>query len=337
MTSWPRKFSLKTGTETPVYRQLVEKVIRDIREGALAPGDRLPPERALADRLRIARGTVGRAYAELERARVIDVARGRGCVVSARQDVAGADRGAKAASLVADTLDRLERLRFSHREIRDMVDLAVREREERLASLAVAAVDCNPEALGIWERQLGLLSRISVRKLLLDELARDPDPAARLGGFDLVITTVTHRAELASLAPNVEARIAAVGVSPSQETIVALATLAPSRAVGILCESEQFLRIVRRRLDELGLGGRATHLLLPADAARIEAFLADRDVLVAPPGVRAALDRETSRALQRFDERGGAVLAFDYRIERGSLVHLEERIRALTAGKGGDG
>jgi len=334
MTSWPRKFKVQTGSGTPVYRQLVEKVVRDVREGELAPGDRLPPERELAGRLGVARGTVGRAYAELERARVIDVARGRGSVVSARQDVATGDRGAKAAALVRDTLDRLARLRFSLREVRDMVDLALREREERLAALAVAAVDCNPEALGIWERQLGLLSRVSVSKLLLDELAGGPDPAARLAGFDLVITTVTHRAELASLAPGSEPRIVAVGVSPSQETIVALAALRPSQAIGILCESEQFLRIVQRRLDELGLGGGSTHLLLPAGAAAIERFLADRDVLVAPPGIRAVLDRDTSRALQRFDERGGAVLAFDYRIERGSLAHLEERIGSLAAARG---
>jgi GntR family transcriptional regulator len=332
MTSWPSKFKVKTGIGIPVYRQIVEKITHDIRDGELAPGDRLPPERVLADRLGIARGTIGRAYAELERAHVIDVVRGRGSVVSARQDVTAADRAGKASALVCDTIERLARLRFSLREIRDIFDLAVREREERLAALAVAAVDCNPEALGIWERQLGLLSRVSVRKLLLDELARSPDPASRLAGFDLVITTATHRAELTALAPDADARIVAVGVSPSQETIVGLAALRPSQAIGVLCESEQFLRIVQARLRDLGLGGGATHLLLPADAAALERFLADRDVLVAPPGLRAALDRDTARALQCFDERGGAVVAFDYRIERGSLAHLEERIRALAGG-----
>jgi len=329
MASWPGKFKVQTGTGTPVFRQLVEKVTRDIREGELVPGDRLPPERVLAEKLGIARGTIGRAYAELERSHVIDVARGRGSIVSARQEVAAGDRGAKAAALVRDTLERLVRLRFSPREVRDMMDLAVREHEERLAALAVAAVDCNPEALGIWERQLGLLSRVSVRTLLLDELNRDPHPGARLAGFDLVVTTTTHRAELAALAPDADGRIVAVGVSPSQETIVGLAALRPSQAVGVLCESAQFLRIVQERLR--GLDG-ATHLLLPAGAAAVERFLADRDVLVAPPGLRAALDPATARALARFDERGGAVVAFDYRIERGSLAHLDERIRALAGG-----
>ncbi len=329
MASWPGKFKVRQGDDVPVYRQIVEKIVRDIRDGALAPGDRLPPERVLAETLGIARGTIGRAYAELERAHVIDVARGRGSVVSARQDVTTGDRGAKAAAVIHDTLERLVRLRFEPREIRDMMDLAVREREERRSALAVAAVDCNPEALEIWERQLGLLSRVSVRKLLLDDLAREREPAARLAGFDLVITTATHRAELEALAPARAGRIVAVGVSPSQETIAGLAALKPSQAVGVICTSGRFLRIVLARLADLGLAG-ATHLLLPAEAAALERFLADRDVLVAPPGLRAVLDRDTARELQRFDERGGSVIAFDYRIERGSLAHLEERIGELA-------
>jgi GntR family transcriptional regulator len=331
MAPWPRKFKVRQESDTPVYRQLIEKITRDIRDGELRPGDRLPAERVLAERLGVARGTIGRAYAELERGRVIDVTRGRGSVVSARQQIAAGDRALTAAAIVRDALERLSVLHFTPRQIRDMVDLAVREREERLAALAVAAVDCNPEALGIWERQLGLLSRVSVRKLLLDELSRDPDPAARLAGFDLVITTATHRAELAALAGPAAPRIVAVGVSPSQETIVALAALRPSQAVGVLCQSAQFQRIVLERLRGLALGD-ATGLLLPADAAEIERFLADRDVLVAPPGFRAALDPDTARALARFDERGGVVVAFDYRIEGGSLAHLEERIRALAGG-----
>jgi DNA-binding transcriptional regulator YhcF (GntR family) len=329
MAPWPGKFKIRQGDGTPVYRQVVEKITRDIRDGALTPGDRLPPERVLAETLGVARGTIGKAYTELEHAHVIDVARGRGSVVSARQDVTRGDRGAKAAAILHDTLERLVRLRFDPREIRDMMDLAVREREERRSALAVAAVDCNPEALEIWERQLGLLSRISVRKLLLDDLVRETDPAARLDGFDLVITTATHRAELEALAPGRAGRIVAVGVSPSQDTIAGLAALKPSQAVGVICASERFLHIVLSRLRDLGLGG-ATHLLLPADAAALERFLAGRDVLVAPPGLRAALDRDTARALQRFDERGGSVIAFDYRIERGSLAHLEERIGALA-------
>ena len=43
--------------KTPIYKQLVEQLTRSIKSGELKPGDRLPTERELAERLDVARGT----------------------------------------------------------------------------------------------------------------------------------------------------------------------------------------------------------------------------------------------------------------------------------------
>jgi DNA-binding transcriptional regulator YhcF (GntR family) len=50
----------------PPYRQLHEQIAAAIDRGALLPGDRLPPVRALAERLELAPNTVARAYRSLE-------------------------------------------------------------------------------------------------------------------------------------------------------------------------------------------------------------------------------------------------------------------------------
>ena len=73
-------------------------------------------------------------------------------------------------------MKQLVDLRFSYREIKSMVDLVVLEREEQLESLTIAVVDCSPEALNILYRQLGILSRISSKTILLDDLAAAPSP-----------------------------------------------------------------------------------------------------------------------------------------------------------------
>lgn len=49
----------------PVYRQICDQVARLVDEGALVPGDRLPPTRRLAGSLAVHRSTVIRAYGEL--------------------------------------------------------------------------------------------------------------------------------------------------------------------------------------------------------------------------------------------------------------------------------
>ena len=63
---------------------------------------------------------------------------------------------------------------------------------------------------------------------------------------------------------------------------------------------------------------------------QIEAFLGEKDVLIVPPVFPALLNRETAPLLTDFTEGGGKILPFDYQIERGSMVYLEERIKDLT-------
>lgn len=51
--------------ESPVFVQLAEAIVADVRRGALRAGDKLPSTRALADELRVNRNTIVAAYDEL--------------------------------------------------------------------------------------------------------------------------------------------------------------------------------------------------------------------------------------------------------------------------------
>src|SRR5205085_3591399 len=68
----------------------------------LVPGMKLPPERALAAQLGVARATVSAAYDELERRGLVQRRQGRGTHVTGAE---GADGGARAADL-ATSLQR---------------------------------------------------------------------------------------------------------------------------------------------------------------------------------------------------------------------------------------
>ena len=51
---------------TPAFEQIRQQLTVEIRSGNLSPGDRLPSVRQLAGDLRVAAGTVARAYSTLE-------------------------------------------------------------------------------------------------------------------------------------------------------------------------------------------------------------------------------------------------------------------------------
>ncbi len=66
----------------PIYMEIVNALKRDIKKGVLCPGDRLPPQRELADFLGVNLSTVTRAFKICEQRGLIFATVGRGTFVS---------------------------------------------------------------------------------------------------------------------------------------------------------------------------------------------------------------------------------------------------------------
>ena len=62
----------------PAYLQIVEQVKYGAASGALRAGDQLPSIREMAERLRVNRNTVAKAYSELEHEGVVELQQGKG-------------------------------------------------------------------------------------------------------------------------------------------------------------------------------------------------------------------------------------------------------------------
>ncbi len=106
----------------PLYKSILRALEDAIRSGALQAGDRLPPQRAVADRLGVDITTVTRAYSEAGRRGWLDGAVGRGTFVraDALQDDPGridlsmnlppAPAGVSLADMIRDTtVDLMQR------------------------------------------------------------------------------------------------------------------------------------------------------------------------------------------------------------------------------------
>jgi GntR family transcriptional regulator len=93
-------------SSTPAYQQIELNIAERIRRGRLVAGERLAPERDLAESLGVSRMTVRQAYEGLERRGLIERGVGRGTFVSApkldldhRSHVAGFTEQIEAAGL----------------------------------------------------------------------------------------------------------------------------------------------------------------------------------------------------------------------------------------------
>jgi GntR family transcriptional regulator len=75
-------FQINFQSGVPVYLQIVEQVRSAAASGALRQGEALPSIRPLAERLRVNRNTVAKAYSELEHQGIIETVAGKGCFLS---------------------------------------------------------------------------------------------------------------------------------------------------------------------------------------------------------------------------------------------------------------
>lgn len=324
------EISIDKTSESPVYRQIIEQVTRKLRAGELKPGDRLPTERELAEKLGIARGTVNRAYEELTRSQILESIPGRGSFISAQQDVAETSRKERAVALIAELIDTLRNLRFSYREIRTLIELGILEKERMFEELSIAVVDCNPEALAVFRKQLNFLTTMPLTLFLIDDLAASAEVEKKLSAFDLVLTSARHYTEVLGMAPGIKDKLIQVALSPSQDTIIALATIKPGRKLGVICESRQFRDIILNKLRDLMIDD-GVEVLRYAELDRLPLFLADKEVIIVPPSWKQPEGKVAQASLQDFTSRGGKLIIFDYQVERGSVIYVEERVRDLLA------
>ena len=73
---------LKTVQTQKIYKSIVEQIVGLIQNGALKTGDRLPPERQLAEMLDVSRTSVREALKVMEIMGVVDIRPGEGSIVS---------------------------------------------------------------------------------------------------------------------------------------------------------------------------------------------------------------------------------------------------------------
>ncbi|MET0313439.1 MAG: PLP-dependent aminotransferase family protein, partial [Hansschlegelia sp.] len=124
--AWAPKLNAGGG---PVYLQIVDAIQQAIGAGSLREGDRLPPQRTLAQSLGIDLTTVTRAYAEARRRNLLDAVTGRGSFIAARKDPA-----APAIDLGMNIPPAPRGVRLAELISRGVADLAARSNVDMLMS-----------------------------------------------------------------------------------------------------------------------------------------------------------------------------------------------------------
>lgn len=310
---------------TPVYRQIAEQLMREIKTGVLHPGDKLPTERELAQTLQIARGTVKRAYKELSDNNIIEVIHGSGSYVYSDREPADIGRRRQAAELIEKAYDTLASFEMTHAEISTLLRITLAKKAPPEAFARVAIIDCNPESLAIFKRQLNYIPGIVISVFLVDTIIMDDSPNELLRDFDLILTTATHFPIVSRAIGNSE-KLLAADVSPSRQTILSICTLEPSRTLGVICRSNKFSNLVIEQIGIFASQRKNIPVCFETDLRTVRRFMKKFNAIIAAPDCAFMDPGVSGTLLDEYAAAGGVVIPFDYLIDRGSLIHIEERI-----------
>ena len=314
-------FQINQTLDIPIYQQLVDKIRAAVKAGTLNTGAQLPTVQELSDRLGVARGTIKRAYDQLEYEGLIEKIRGKGSFICQQRLDAGS-RKDRAMAAIDDLLDSLEEMGFSAGEVNIFLDLKLRQRMEQVSLLKVAVLDCNPESLSQMAEQLRDVGNIEVCSYLVDNALEYPYAMAE--NMDLIVTTTAHAAVLSQVLPQKE-KLVRIALRPNPRCLAKINRMRHGTSVGIVSHSERFGKVLQETCNTYNHSVSISEPVLFSQITDWNEWLADKDAVLVPK----AYERYAGGGveyLRQFAEVKKLILC-DYEMDEGSFLYLEERIR----------
>lgn len=318
-------YKINPELDVPIYQQLVDSIRAAIRNGTLPAGHQLPTVQEMTERLGIARGTIKRAYDELELAGLVEKAQGRGTFVR-YQPANSSSRKEQAMAAIDDMLNQLEVMGFSPMEINIFLDLKLRQRAEQEAFIKVALVECNAECLSHMSEQLHHINGVDLHAYLLENIEQYPYQLSE--DYDLVVTTSSHGDYLAEILPD-KVPLARTALRPSAHSLARILKLQAGEKLGIVGSSSRFAQLMYNTCKTY-VEDAEVFEPITAECADLEAYLKDKTVVLVPKFYEKYFNAGAAELIRNF---GGAVVDCYYKMDEGSVLYLESKIKRLLDAK----
>lgn len=315
-------YKINQELDIPIYRQLVDSIRVAIKKGLLTAGQRLPTVQELTEQLKVARGTIKRAYDELEIAGLIEKVQGRGTFVRYQPQSSGS-RKEQAMAAIDSMLNSLEEMGLSAAEINIFLSLKLRERSEQEANVKVAVIECNPENLSQMSEQLRHINGVDLYSYMLENIKQYPYTISE--DFDLIVTTSSHADFLENVLPE-KKRVARVALRPSARFLSHIIKLRAGKNLGIIGYSRRFGELLRITAETYTEDVTISAPLVLEAGEDMDAYLKGKDAILVPRHYEKYFGAQASETLKGFK---GELIDCYYEMDEGSLIYLENKIKRI--------
>ena len=321
-------YQINPSLDIPIYQQLVDAIRVSVQRGELEPKEKLPTVQQLSEDLGVARGTIKRAYDELERLGLVEKLQGSGTFVKYRpEDSASSKEQAMAA--IDNMFKSLEDMGFSPMEINIFLNLKMREREQEDLQIKIALIECNPENLGHMAEQLRRVPHVDLYTYLVEAIEEYPYKIE--DDVDLVVTTAAHAKFLEDTLAGTR-RIARVALRLTPSSLSQIIKLRKGRRVGVLGYSMRFAQLLHTTCQQYNDGVEMFEPHVFAGEEDLKQYLSDKEIVLVPQFYERYCSPQEAELLNSFL---GRAIECSYEMDEGSFLYLQEKTKRLLAEKTG--
>lgn len=320
--------SIDKSCKTAAYKQLSEQIEKQILSGTLKPGDKLPTERMLEEETGLSRGTIKTAFRELQKSGKIITIQGSGSFV-AKYNREESRRVARETFQRA--IEQMRSLGITPPECGQIFSQVLEEFLHDNAKVRVGWIDCCEECLSSIRLQLKNMRGIVLDTMVLQDFRRNPRQVEE--NADLIVTTSKHYDEVAFSVPARVDHLEKVMLDLKLDSVIEIVKIPSNCHVSLWSGSQTFLDIMLEVLENFDNLEQIKTYVGENNLAEMAKGLHDTDVLMVPPAYSPSDYPDASALIAEYRSNGGRIIPFDYQLNKGSMVHFEDRVLEIYHAK----
>lgn len=317
------KLEIDRKSGVPIYIQVKNQIMDDIKNGNLKIGEKMPTERELSQKLNTSRNTMSAAYNLLEQEGVLISYQGRGTFVAEEAKTWKQDsKRVKLLKLIDMSFEEALEMGMDSKEFLALAQERIKEKEAFIKGMNAIFIECNIEQANSFAKELGKWTNLNVVPLVLQDLKNmNNETQELLEEAQLIIATFNHVNEVKALTSELEKDVFGVAINPSLEIIVKIARYPKETKFGLICLSKEFYFKVESALSSAGLD----NIIIDGTTSRrtedCEKIIKASDVIIVSPGRR--------EEVKRISKNKKEIISFDYNLDQDSVKEIISKIMEI--------
>lgn len=305
----------------PIYKSIAEQITEQIRNGVIKTGEKLPTERELSTVTGISRGTIKAAFAELQKQGLITTIQGSGSFVSKTMTIP-----VKSVDEIIDTFfSDMRSLGYSLQEIETKFTKRLVQLYDRVKKVKIAWIDTCSEFINAAMADTSQMRCIIIDTYLRSDVLSDPTV---LDSYDIIAVGGKNMDQFVYDAKIDPSKLEKVTLNLKVSCIINLAKTENHLRTLTWCMSDRFSQVMKNVLLDFE-NITVTHDIVGlCSYDELKSNLDAADVLLIPPEMPTNALNYTE-LLADFERRGGKIIKFEYQIDRGSFVHLQDKVKDI--------